>query len=101
MSLALVPAFAARETAVAALATVYAVGGSTGMLGSALAAHVSLATALSFLAWFAYAPQCMSTLAIIKRETNSWRIVLVSFGYQFVMAYVASLIVYQVASVLS
>ncbi|HET7268503.1 MAG TPA: ferrous iron transporter B, partial [Oleiagrimonas sp.] len=100
MSLALVPAFAARETAVAALATVYAVGGDAGALGPALASHISLATALSFLVWFAYAPQCMSTLAIIKRETNSWRTVFISFGYQFVMAYVASLIVYQVASVL-
>ncbi|HET7299628.1 MAG TPA: ferrous iron transporter B [Oleiagrimonas sp.] len=100
MSLALVPAFAARETAVAALATVYAVGGDAGALGPALASHVSLATALSFLVWFAYAPQCMSTLAVIKRETNSWRIVLVSFAYQFVMAYAASLVVYQVASAL-
>lgn len=100
MSLALVPAFAARETAVAALATVYAVGGDAGALGPALAAHISLATALSFLVWFAYAPQCMSTLAIIKRETGSWRTVLVSFGYQFVMAYVASLIVYRIASAL-
>src|SRR5690625_1201822 len=59
MSLALVPAFAARETAVAALATVYAVGGDAGALGPALASHISLATALSFLIWFAYAPQCM------------------------------------------
>ncbi|HET6586424.1 MAG TPA: ferrous iron transporter B, partial [Oleiagrimonas sp.] len=100
MSLALVPAFAARETAVAALATVYAVGGNAGALGPALASHISLATALSFLVWFAYAPQCMSTLAMIKRETNSWRIVLVSFGYQFVMAYAASLVVYQLVSAL-
>ncbi|HEX7342569.1 MAG TPA: ferrous iron transporter B [Rhodanobacteraceae bacterium] len=101
MSLALVPAFAARETAVAALATVYAVGGDAGALGPALATHISLATALSFLVWFAYAPQCMSTLAIIKRETNSWKTVLVSFGYQFVMAYAASLVVFQLASALT
>lgn len=101
MSLALVPAFAARETAVAALATVYAVGGDAGALGPALVAHVSLASALSFLVWFAYAPQCMSTLAIIKRETGSWRVVWLSFGYQFVMAYAASLLVYQVARVLA
>lgn len=101
MSLALVPAFAARETAVAALATVYAVGGDAGALGPALAANVSLATALSFLVWFAYAPQCMSTLAVIKRETGSWRTVLVSFGYQFVMAYAASLVVYRVAAALT
>ncbi|MCP4519821.1 MAG: ferrous iron transporter B, partial [Delftia sp.] len=62
MSLALIPAFAARETAVAALATVYAVGGDSGALGPALAAHIPLASALSLLVWFAYAPQCMSTL---------------------------------------
>ena len=100
MSLALIPAFAARETAVAALATVYAVGGDAGQLAPALASHVSLASALSLLVWFAYAPQCMSTLAVIKRETGEWRNVAVSFGYQFVMAYAASFLVYQVASAL-
>ena len=101
MSLALIPAFAARETAVAALATVYAVGGDAGQLAPALAAHVSLASALSLLVWFAYAPQCMSTLAVIKRETGAWRNVAVSFSYQFVMAYAASLLVYQVARMLA
>lgn len=101
MSLALIPAFAARETAVAALATVYAVGGDAGQLTPILAAHVSLASALSLLVWFAYAPQCMSTLAVIKRETGAWRNVFVSFGYQFVMAYAASFLVYQVASALA
>ncbi|MDN5923555.1 MAG: fused ferrous iron transport protein A/B [Xanthomonadales bacterium] len=102
ISLALIPAFAARETAVAALATVYLVGGAaTGGLGDALAGQISLASALSLLVWFAYAPQCMSTLAIIKRETDSWRTVWISFGYMFVMAYVASFIVYQIASALT
>lgn len=101
MSLALIPAFAARETAVAALATVYAVGGDAGQLAPALASHVSLASALSLLVWFAYAPQCMSTLAVIKRETGEWRNVVVSFGYQFVMAYAASFLVYQLASALA
>jgi ferrous iron transport protein B len=47
--------------------------------------------------WFAFAPQCMSTLAVIRRETNSWRNVAISFGYMFVFAYVASLITYEVA----
>jgi ferrous iron transport protein B len=98
ISLALIPAFAARETAVAALATVYLVGGeAVGGLGHALAGQVSLASALSLLVWFAYAPQCMSTLAVIRRETNSWRNVAISFGYMFVLAYAASFIVYQVA----
>lgn len=100
MSLALIPAFAARETAVAALATVYAVGGDAGQLAPALAAHVSLASALSLLVWFAYAPQCMSTLAVIRRETGGWRNVALSFGYQFVMAYAASFLVYQIARAL-
>jgi ferrous iron transport protein B len=96
----LVPAFAARETAVAALATVYAVsGGESDMvgLGHALTANISLASALSLLVWFAFAPQCMSTLAVIRRETRSARIVALAFGYMFVMAYVASLLTYQVA----
>jgi ferrous iron transport protein B len=101
MSLALIPAFAARETAVAALATVYAVGGDSGALGPALSAHIPLASALSLLVWFAYAPQCMSTLAVIKRETDSWRNVAVSFGYMFVMAYVASFLTFQIASALA
>jgi ferrous iron transport protein B len=102
ISLALIPAFAARETAVAALATVYLVGGeATGGLGHALAGQVSLASALSLLVWFAYAPQCMSTLAVIRRETNSWRNVAISFGYMFAMAYAASFVVYQVARTLS
>jgi ferrous iron transport protein B len=102
ISLALIPAFAARETAVAALATVYLVGGdAAGGLGHALAGQISLASALSLLVWFAYAPQCMSTLAVIRRETNSWRNVAVSFGYMFGMAYVASFIVYQVTRMLT
>ncbi|OOG40655.1 ferrous iron transporter B [Rhodanobacter sp. C05] len=102
ISLALIPAFAARETAVAALATVYLVGGeAAGGLGHALAGQISLASALSLLVWFAYAPQCMSTLAVIRRETNSWRNVAISFGYMFGMAYAASFIVYQVTRMLT
>jgi len=102
ISLALIPAFAARETAVAALATVYLVGGdAAGGLTHALAGNFSLASALSLLVWFAYAPQCMSTLAIIRRETDSWRNVAISFGYMFVMAYAASFLVYQIARALT
>ena len=99
ISLSLIPAFAARETAVAALATVYAVGGDadTVGLGRALAANFSFASALSLLVWFAFAPQCMSTLAVIRRETRSWRNVAISFGYMFVVAYAASLLTYQIA----
>ncbi|WP_433692854.1 ferrous iron transporter B [Herbaspirillum seropedicae] len=98
ISLSLIPAFAARETAVATLATVYAVGGEEGAaLQSALASHISLASALSLMVWFAFAPQCMSTLAIIRRETQSWRMVALSFGYMFVLAYAASFLTYNVA----
>lgn len=99
ISLSLIPAFAARETAVATLATVYAVGGDAqqGGLAHALTANFSLATALSLLVWFAFAPQCMSTLAVIRRETNSWRNVAISFSYMFAVAYAASLATYQVA----
>jgi ferrous iron transport protein B len=103
ISLSLIPAFAARETAVAALATVYAVGGDagTGGLAHALTTNFSLASALSLLVWFAFAPQCMSTLAVIRRETNSWCNVAISFSYMFAVAYVASLITYQVARLLA
>jgi ferrous iron transport protein B len=103
ISLSLIPAFAARETSVAALATVYAVGGAAASagLGHALAANMSLATALSLLVWFAFAPQCMSTLAVIRRETHSWRTVALSFGYMFVLAYAASLLTYHVTVWLS
>ncbi|MBS0213345.1 MAG: ferrous iron transporter B [Proteobacteria bacterium] len=103
ISLALIPAFAARETAVAALATVYAVaaGVDASGLDHALAANISLASALSLLVWFAFAPQCMSTLAVIRRETASWRNVAISFGYMFVMAYAASLLTFQIAKALS
>jgi len=100
MSLSLIPAFAARETAVAALATVYSVAGGdadVAALGHTLAQNFSLASALSLMVWFAFAPQCMSTLAVIRRETRSWRAVVISFGYMFVVAYAASFVTYQVA----
>jgi ferrous iron transport protein B len=99
----LIPAFAARETAVASLATVYAVSGDVegGQLGAALAQQIPLASALSLLVWFAFAPQCMSTLAVIRRETRSWSNVAISFGYMFVVAYVASFLTYEIARWLS
>jgi ferrous iron transport protein B len=100
ISLSLIPAFAARETAVAALATVYSVGGGDAdivSLGHTLASNIPLASALSLMVWFAFAPQCMSTLAVIRRETGSWRNVAISFGYMFVVAYAASFATYQIA----
>ena len=102
MVVALVPGLAAREVAVAALGTVYAVGGENdpGALGVALAHHWSLATALAFLAWYVFAPQCASTLAVVKRETNSWTWMVVMFVYMTTLAYAAAFIVYRGASFL-
>ncbi len=100
MIVALIPGFAAREVAVAALGTVYAVGGgdaTPGALASTLTHHWSVATGLAFLAWYVFAPQCASTLGVVKRETNSWLWPAVMFGYMVALAYVAALIVYQAA----
>jgi ferrous iron transport protein B len=91
---------AAREVAVAALGTVYAVGdpeNNTGTLASTLANHWSLATGLSFLAWYIFAPQCAATLGVVKRETNSWLWPTVMFVYMTTLAYLASFIVYRIA----
>ena len=100
ISIALVPGLAAREVAVSALGTVYAMS-NTGDVASALAPVIarswSLATALSLLAWYVFAPQCLSTLAVVKRETNSWRYPLLMAGYLFALAYIASFITYHVA----
>jgi len=102
---ALIPGLAAREVAVASLATVYSLSGTDDVAASQLAPIISqqwsLPTALSLLVWYIYAPQCMSTLAVIRRETNSWRNVAISAGYLFALAYGASLITYQVAKALS
>ena len=101
ISIALVPGLAAREVAVGALGTVYALSATADNVDAALtpmlAASWSLPTALSLLAWYVFAPQCLSTLATVKRETNSWRYPLIMAGYLFAMAYVASFITYHVA----
>jgi ferrous iron transport protein B len=101
ISIALVPGLAAREVAVGALGTVYAMSATDANLPGALmpviASTWSLATALSLLAWYVFAPQCLSTLAVVKRETNSWRYPLLMAAYLFGLAYVASFITYRVA----
>ena len=98
ITLALIPAFAARESAVATLATIYSVAeGQDAALQSVLAGDFQMASALSLMVWFAFAPQCMSTLAIIKRETGDWRNVALSFGYMFALAYAASFLTYRLA----
>lgn len=97
---ALIPGLAAREVAVSALATVYSVGASetdaASQLAPLLSAQWSLATAFSLLAWYVYAPQCFSTLAVIRRETGSWRLVWVTAAYLFGMAYATSFLAYHI-----
>ena len=100
ISIALVPGLAAREVAVSALGTVYAMsdtGDVAGALAPVIARSWSVATALSLLAWYVFAPQCLSTLAVVKRETNSWRYPLLMAGYLFALAYIAAFITYRVA----
>jgi ferrous iron transport protein B len=100
MVIALVPGMAAREVAVAALGTVYAVAdpeSATSLLGATLAAQWSLATGLAFLAWYVFAPQCVATLGVVKRELNSWKWMWVMVVYMFGLAYFAAFVVYRVA----
>jgi ferrous iron transport protein B len=105
ISIALVPGLAAREVAVGALGTVYALSATGDDMSSALTPLItqswSLPTALSLLAWYVFAPQCLSTLATVKRETNSWRYPLIMAGYMFGLAYVGSFITYRVALALT
>ena len=100
IAVALIPGMAAREVAVAALGTVYAIEGgkeAADQIGQVLATKWSLATALSLLAWYIFAPQCASTLAVIRRETGSWKWMAVTFGYMLALAYAASLATYNIA----
>jgi len=106
ISVALVPGLAAREVAVGALGTVYSLSSGTGggqgsdvetALRPMIASSWSLATALSLLAWYVFAPQCLSTLVTVRRETNSWRYPLIMAGYLFLLAYIASFATYHIA----
>jgi ferrous iron transport protein B len=100
IAVALIPGMAAREVAVAALGTVYAIEGgkqAAAQIGQVLANKWSLATALSLLAWYIFAPQCASTLAVIRRETGSWTWMAATFGYMLALAYAASLATYNIA----
>jgi ferrous iron transport protein B len=97
---ALIPGMAAREVAVAALGTVYAIEGgkeAADQIGQVLATKWSLATALSLLAWYIFAPQCASTLAVIRRETGGMKWMAITFLYMFALAYLASLATYNLA----
>jgi ferrous iron transport protein B len=104
ISIALVPGLAAREVAVGALGTVYALSATgddvSGALAPLIAHSWSLPTAFSLLAWYVFAPQCLSTLATVKRETNSWRYPLIMAAYMFALAYAGSWITFRVATAL-
>jgi ferrous iron transport protein B len=104
ISIALVPGMAAREVAVGALGTVYSLSGNEDAVASSLATVLqtawTLPTALAFLAWYVFAPQCLSTLAVARRETNSWRWTFFMFGYLFALAYIAAGATYWISQAL-
>lgn len=104
ISFALVPGMAAREVVVSALGTAYAMEGEDGDVDDRLQEHItvewSLATKLSLLLWMVFAPQCLSTFAVVKRETGSWKQMWIMGGYLFGLAYLASLFTYQLTSFL-
>lgn len=99
MVVAVIPGMAAREVAVAVLGTVYSISGENveASLAATLQSAWTLPAALSFLVWYIFAPQCISTLAVIKRETNSAKWMWISFAYLTALAYVASFITYRLA----
>jgi len=102
MALALIPAMAAREVAVSSLATTYAVDAANeeeaaGALGDKLKSRWTLPMALSFLAWFVFAPHCMSTIAVTRRETNGWKWPVFMLAYLFGLAYIFAGITYWAA----
>ena len=103
IALALIPAMAAREVAVSAMATANAIDAGDDeeamaeQLGDRIAGRWSIATALAFLAWFVFAPQCISTIAITRRETNGWKWPMFMVGYLFLLAYAAAGITYWTA----
>lgn len=100
MVVALIPGMAAREVAVAALGSVYAIADAEAagsLLATTIAAQWSLATGLAFLAWYVFAPQCVATLGVVKRELNGWKWMWVMVVYMFALAYLAAFITYRVA----
>ena len=95
IALALLPSMAAREVAVSAIATVYAIdqadeAQAQQSLAERLGKNWPLPTALAFLAWFVFAPQCVSTIAVTRRETNGWKWPAFMVGYLFALAYIAA-----------
>jgi ferrous iron transport protein B len=103
INVALIPGMAAREVAVGSLGTIYSIAGgedAADKIGQALLSHWSLGTALALLAWYVFAPQCASTLAVIRRETGGWKWMWITFAYMLALAYVAALATYQIARAL-
>jgi ferrous iron transport protein B len=104
ISIALVPGLAAREVAVGALGTVYSLSAASSGVADSLAPVItkgwSLATAYALLAWYVFAPQCLSTLAVVRRETNSWKYPLVMAGYLFGLAYIAAFLTFHITRLL-
>ena len=100
IAISLIPAMAAREVAVSSLATIYSIAETDAetQLSTLISSQWSLPTALAFLAWFVFAPQCLSTFAIIRKETNSWKWPLFAFGYLFVLAYIAAGLTFHTAT---
>lgn len=100
IAISLIPAMAAREVAVSSLATIYSVADDDAgtKLSELISSQWSLPTALAFLAWFVFAPQCLSTFAIIRKETNSWKWPLFAFAYLFVLAYIAAGLTFHTAT---
>ena len=98
MIIALIPAMAAREVAVSALEITYGIeGAGADAVGAAIALDWTMPMGLAFIAWFIFAPQCLSTLAITRKETNSWKWPLIMFAYLFALAYVAAGLTYWAA----
>ncbi len=101
IAVALIPGMAAREVAVGVLGTIYALSDSgetlRASLASVLAESWSLPTALSLLVWYVFAPQCLATLSVVRRELNSlfWPTAL--FVFLTALAYAASFLTYQAA----
>ena len=103
INVALIPGLAAREVAVGALGTIYAVDAGkeeAEKIGEVLKGQWPLATALALLAWYVFAPQCASTLAVIRRETGGWKWMWVTFFYMLALTYLAALATYQIARAL-
>jgi len=102
--IALIPAMAAREVVIAALGVIYAMSGDEDTVTQSLLSQISgpdgwgLATGLSLLVWFIFAPHCLATLATIRRETGSWKQPIIMATYLFALAFIFSFITYQVAS---